>query len=535
MSSAKTTNIQVINRAEEEIRRYEDNDLLWLKHICNFHARPQQLMYMAQMDEHPFMSIVATQRSGKSRGIVAKLLKWCACNPSEDLRFFAPAVYQARKNLKDMEDLILQSPILLAYIEDRLGRRQLSATGFSFVNKSNAEAFGQDSNLDGVNATIIYPDEFDDMNYDIFKNRILPRGMGVNENGMPTRVIVSGTIQEARGNLYTIEQDASYFKTPKINIYHALKAGIIDRDMFNLLKENLTADEWVRIALCKFMGGRTFFPNNKLRQMQLRGGEFGLHVVEPEPGRVYAGEGELSFGLDMGAQGQKAHASKYSLTVEARVGEYKHWVYCREWPATVDPKIIKRDVVDLWGYFRPKGGLGDAFDSNLMAEINDMLYAEGLVSYSRHREGTEENKPANWDKWPLQPIRFTGYTEHWMYKTLRDDIYQGRFFTPATAAEEDERFDPSKARDFVNPAQGAKALVKFIIQCKNIRAERAPSGQYLLFEMIKPKLGDDNVASCAMANAYLETGKGSTGGPIEHVSSGEQLTTLSSRAGVFNT
>ena len=62
MTRAQTPNIEVRSRAEEEIQRYP-SDLLWLKHLCNLTLRPQQLMYMAQMDEHPFMSTVAMQRT----------------------------------------------------------------------------------------------------------------------------------------------------------------------------------------------------------------------------------------------------------------------------------------------------------------------------------------------------------------------------------------------------------------------------------------------------------------------------------------
>ena len=524
MTQAHNPDIQIRNRAEEEIQRYSSSDLLWLKHVCNFTARPQQLMYMAQMDENPFISIVAMQRTGKSRGVDAKVLKWCACNPKEDLRFFAPAVYQARKNLKDTIDLILQSPILLSYIETRLGRKMLSTTHFAFVNGSNGEAFGQDSNLDGVNATIEHCDEFDDMNIEVFKNRILPRAIATNENGMPTRIILSGTIQEEQGNLYAISQDQKFFKPPMFTIYHALEAGLIKRPDFELLKEQLTPDEWIRIALCMYKGGRQFFSRKALRKMQLKGMDMLLRVVEPEIGRQYETEGEVACGLDMGAQGTQATSSKYSIVFTERVGLWKRYLYGREWAPTTDPKIIKRDVVELWSFFRPKGGFGDAFDSNLIADINDMLYAEGLTSYSRQREGTEENTQSNWDKWPFQPIRFTGYQKHWMFKTLRDDISEGRYFTPLIEAEQDDRWDPAKAKGFVDPAAGDKALIKFIVQCKNMRAERAPSGQYYIYSMIKPRLGDDNVDSAAMANAFLETGKGYSCGPIEHVSSGEKLT-----------
>ncbi len=527
MTQAHVQHIEVRNRAEEEIRKYPD-DLRWLKHICNFTARPQQLMYMAQMDEHPFMSTVAMQRTGKSVAIQAKTVKWAATNRKEDIRYFAPAVSQSRKNLKESIDLILRSPVLLAYIETRLGRRQISATGYTFMNGSNGEAFGQDSNLDGVNATVEHIDEADDMDWEIVKNRIFPRGIAANENEMPTRYIITGTIQEERGNLYTLSQDPMFFKPPMFTIYHALETGLIKKLDFDLLKEQLTPDEWLRIALCMYKGGRQFFQQKALRRMQVKGAEMLCKVVEPDLGKEWAGHpdrGDVAFGLDMGAQGQQATSSKYSLTVTERVGLWKRWVYGREWAPTTDPKIIKRDVVELWSYFRPRGGFGDAFDSNLIADINDMLYAEGLTNYNRKREGTEDNSQANWDKWPFQPIRFTGYQKHWMFKTLRDDQVEGRYFTPLPEVEMDDRWDPAKAKNFSDPATGEKALIKFLVQCKNMRAERAPSGQYYLYSMIKARLGDDCVDSAAMSNAFLETGKGNISGPIEFVSSGKSLET----------
>jgi len=526
MTKPIQSDITVRSRAEEEIMRYADSDLLWMKHVLNFTPRPQQLMYMAQMDAHPFLSLVATQRSGKSWAIQAKALKWAACKRGEDIRLFAPAVYQSRKNLQEMVDLILGSSILMSYVETRLGRRQLSATKFTLMNGSNGEAFGQESNLDGVNATVIWTDEFDDIDQEVFKNRILPRGAAINMNGMPTRVICSGTIQEEQGNLYSLSQDPQFFKPPMFTIYHAMQADMIDPGFFELLKEQLTPDEWLRIALCMYKGGRQFFQKNSLRLMQRRGAEMKCAVVLPSHGKEYQTDGTVSFGLDMGAQGQQTTSSKYSLTVTERVGLWKRWIYGREWAPTTDPKIIKRDIVELWNYYRPVGGFGDAFDSNLIADINDQLYDLGIVGYSRKKEGTEENCTANWDKWPLQPIRFTGYSKHWMFKTLRDDIFEQRYFTPMPDSTEDDRWDPAKARTFVDPAEGEKALIKFIVQCRNIRAERAPAGQHYLYTMIKPRLGDDNVDSAAMANAFLETGKGSMTGPIEHVSSGRALETI---------
>jgi len=477
-----------VTAAEKEIQRYKGNHLLWHKHVCNVDLRPSQLLWMEQMDNYPRTLTVAPPRVGKTFGVEQYCLEDTACNPWEDYRIFAPAEHQGAAALKYQIDSILASPILSGYIETRLGRKQLRTTGYTFQNGSNAEYYGQNSNLDGVNATILRGEEFDDIDMDIWKNRILPRGMAKNRNGQPTRIRLTGVIQ-GKENLYNIELDPNYRATEKIDIYDAQALDIIDEDYVNILRDTLTDDQWLRIALVKYVESRNFFWSTYIRRMQKKGQTYGIEPVIPSLGGQYESDGIVALSLDMGAQGETEISSKYSLQVVEKIGMMKRWLYAEEFEPTINPTQLVKRVVAIWDYFRPSGGYADAFDSNLVATINDELYAEGIISYNRQREHSE-NKSENWKHWTLRPIRFQGSTKHMMFKGLQNAIHQEMMVAPMVIRG-DERY---------------AMLEKTMRQLENIRSKKG-GASYLLYQMIKKSVGDDNVDALAMANAWLDEGK----------------------------
>lgn len=481
----------VSNAAEKEIHRYKDNNYLWAKHVCNIELRPIQLIWMDQMDRFPRTVLVAPPRVGKTFAVEIHGLKACAINPWEDYRIWAPNENQGRESLKYHIDIILKSAVLSAYLENRLGRKQIRTTGYTFLNGSNTKYFGQKSLYDGENATIIRGEEFDDINIEMWKDRILPRGMAVNRNGLPTRIRLTGVIQ-GRENLFLAEKDSNYETLKKIDIYDALAMGLIDERYVGILRDQFSDDMWLRIALVKYVESRNFFHSKHLRAIQKAGQKVNIEPVTPVPGGRYEADGRVGVGFDMGAQGSSATSSKYSIHFMEKIGMFKRWLYGEEFDPTMDPRRIRRRVVELWDYFRPVGGFADAFDSNLVAQINDDLYDEGLISYNRQREHSD-NKVENWKHWTLQPIRFQGSVKHQMFKGLQNAIHQHLLYTPMIV-EGDENYD---------------VLKKTINQLANIRSAKG-GVSYLLYEMIKKAIGDDNVDTLAMCNEYLDGGKDRT-------------------------
>lgn len=508
--------------AEEEIHKFKDNNVLWFKNICNIDLRVFQAIWMEQMDRHSHTSVVAAPRVGKTYGVEMHGLKTCAINPFEDYRIFAPAEHQAKRALKYQIDAILGSPVLSAYVERRLGRTQLKETGYTFQNQSNTEYFGQNANIDSVNATILRGEEFDDIDMDIWKERILTRGMAENKNGLPTRIRITGVIQ-GKENLYSIELDKSFEKLQKIDVYLGLTLGILDKKIIASLREQYTDDQWLRIALVEYAESRNFFWSKHLRAIQKLGQKVGALPVVPSFGGRYESHGTVAFGLDMGAQGGSATSSKYSLHVMERIGGMKRWLYGEEFEPTIDPKQLRQRIVAIWDYFRPDGGLADAFDSNLVAQINDDLYSEGLISYNRQREHAE-NKVENWKHWTLQPFRFQGSVKHTMFKGLQNAIHQRMMIFPMVMKGGTEQWeaDPKYA-----------VLEKTLRQLENIRAVKG-GASYLNYEMIKKSVGDDNVDTLALANAYLDEGHDNTI-IVEGYGSGEKMIGHNAGAGDFLT
>lgn len=477
--------------AEKEILKHKGNHALWHKHVCNVDMRVNQLLWMEQLDKFPRTITVAPPRTGKTFAVEMHGLEENACNPWEDYRLFAPTVHQSALALKYQIDGIIASPILQAYIETRMGRRQLGTTGYAFQNGSNTAIYGQTSKLDGVNATILRLEEFDDMDMELVKDRILPRGMAKNRNGLPTRIRITGVIQ-GRENLYSLETDPNYHSTDKIDIYDAQALDIIDADYVDILRERLTDDQWLRIALVKYVESRNFFWSTYIRRMQKKGQAYGAEIVIPSGGSCYESSGMVGCGLDMGGQGESSTSSKYSIHFVEKIGLMKRWLYAEEFEPTANPKEIIKRVVALWDFFRPVGGYADAFDSNLVADINDALYRDGIISYNREREHSE-NKSANWAHWTLRPLRFHGSAKHAMFKGLQNDIHQEMMIVPMVIRGDDRYV----------------VLDKTVRQLENIRSKKGGAA-YLLYEMIKQIVGDDNVDALAMANAYLDDGKDNT-------------------------
>ncbi len=507
--------IKVSPAAAKEIQRYKDSNVLWCKHVCNVDLMPHQAMWMDQMDRFTNTSTVAPPRVGKTYAVEFHGLKSNACNSYEDYRIFAPSEHQAGDSLQYHINGILSSPILSAFIETRLGRKQISTTGYTFQNQSNAARYGQNSNLDGVNATVIRGEEYDDLDMDTWNDRILPRGMAKNKNGLPTRIRITGVIQ-GKENLYNLESDDSFEVLPKIDIYDGIALGALDKDFVMSLRDSYTDDQWLRIALVKYVESRNFFWSKYLRAMQKAGDRMLLKPVTPEPGGRYESVGTVGVGLDMGAQGSSATASKYSLQFVESIGHYKRWLYGEEIDPTIDPALLRKRIVALWAFFRPAGGYGDALEANLIAQVNDDLYSDGLISYNRKREHAE-NKSENWKHWTLQPLRNQGPTKHLMFKGLQQGIHQGLFYTPLVIAGDPEH----------------ENLAKLVRQLENIRSVKG-GASYLSYEMIKSSVGDDNVDALAMADMYLDAGKDRTL-IIDGAGTGVQMAGLTAGRGVFNT
>jgi hypothetical protein len=500
--------LQITNIAEQEIKRYKD-PWLWAKHVCNIDLSPIQEILVDDLLKNPLTVNVQPPRLGKTFSAALACNYEMARHPWEDARFFAPARYQAYLSLREIRQAILQSPILTAYLAVENGKRQFRDHYLKYRNGSNAEIFGQYSNLDGVNASLIMVDETDDIDQDRLMNSILTRGARANRNGQPTRIRLTGVIQ-GRGNLLHFEQQPNFVTTTKWTMYHALEFGIIDETIFEFLRTSMSPDQWLRLALVMYAEGRTFFPPKLTRSAQLKAASQEYKIKKPRlghtPARSYPARGSLHFGLDCGAAGTTNTASFYSLTIVERIDDNVYFVWGKEWKPTENPKRVREDIVELWAYYQPNGGYGDAYGLTLIQDINADLYDEGLTHVDVNDQDATE---ANWKEWSLTPLRNNGPTKHRFYQSTKRIHAEHRAVIPDV---KDHRWEPTRMKTGPrDPTQGEDFIPILFSQLNNLRADRRPGYDVLTMEI--DTVGDDNADSYSMAVYHADV-HGQTG-PME--------------------
>jgi len=481
-NTMKKSHIKLANRAEKEIKKFVDNNYLWLKHICNFECRPPQVVWADEIEKNPYIVIMAPPRFGKTNLVELMCLKDTATHPWEEGRTWAPKEDQAKNSLKYQLSAIENSEVLSAYIAVRDGKRQKSTKHYEFWNGSNWKIFGQNSNFEGENATIIRAEEFDDMDWDIWTKRIIERGSAKNRNGLPTRIRITGTIQEGKGNMYRVVEDPEYYTATLFDVYDGLALGIYDEKLIEHAKKQTSPEDWLRIYLLKFTEAKNYLWEKWIRHAQKRSIEINYEGVPYEPGGRYDAQGRVVAGLDMGHSGESKTASYYSFQVWEIIGNTAVWLNGKRWPPTANTKQIKEEVIAWWDFYRIDYAYGDALKADMIADINDMLYAERLISVDR--SAFPENSPSNWKNWVFSPVWNTGQTKWNGAQILQSKLRNGEMIIPYFAKDDD--------------GDTAKAARSLVANFKNIKQGKS-NARYGILEPIKPEIGDDDFDASWMA------------------------------------
>jgi len=479
----KSQTIRIVNRAEEAIMRFSDNTVLWIKDKTGQEADPWQQIAIREIEEHPNTLICWPPRFGKTWSMEAVNLKELACNPGENLMIFAPKQEQANNALKEHLDWIESSDILRNFIAVRRGKRQLSETKYEFWNRSRAKTFGILGHFDSEEASIIRGEEWDDIDYDIWVNRVIARGGRKNRSGLPTRFRLSGTIQEGKGNMFRIFNDG-FHKVTRFDIYDGLSFGIYDENAIARAKAEMTDDEWLRIYLLIFTEAKNFIWESYLRECLKYALEIGWEGIEYRPGGEYNPRGIVYAGFDCGHSGQKKIHSVYRFDVIEILGDTVLWLNAKEWESTTDPTLIKRDILEWWRYYNISAAYGDALKANDIAMINDDLFDHGLIRTDRTKN--PENKPRDWDKWDFAPKWNSGKNKYLWGLITKGKIEAKKFVIPY--------FDRKDDREI---AQMARRLIRALLNVRIV----VNNTSYPTLEVIKPEIGDDPFDAINMAMA----------------------------------
>lgn len=475
---------------EREIMKFAGHHYLFHKNICGRELDPHQVQWMNEMDTKGNSHLlIGSRRIRKSYTIAAYLLEEAVTKRYSEINIHAPALEQSKRDLRYInDDMVLNSEILLAYIDKRLGEG-IGREHVEFLNHSKIQAKGQASSIDGLGATHQWLEEFDDMDWDTFMTRIYPTGSQIktdHDYGKREKSclrIITGTIKGV-GNIHKIEHPEvvngvsfRFNVLPKYNAHHGIAMGIIPKEDIDLARAVLmTPHQFARTYLVLYVESANFYSDKALRTC------IDYEYLPPEiiksPDYQYQAKGDVCVGIDAGGAGSSDESSNWAITFTEKIGNRIYWLYTQEWAGTENPGKIKKDMIELIGYFRPRGGFHDAFDTVFCYDLNLALHEKGITRIDVRRLENKQGKNG-WDEYYIRPIRFHGPAKHQMHERMQKYVYGGIFKHPA----------------IVDTDLSYAALDKLMRQFGNVKAERGNAG-YNKYSSLNVKLGLDSVDSC---------------------------------------
>lgn len=499
--------VQLQNVAEREVMRYAGDHALWHKHVHNVELDAVQILKSIEMDRHPNTIDNSCRRTGKTAIKELHLLKHNATVADQELGIVAPREAQSLVNLGYHLDAIRRSPILSAYITYKSGRLQLSDTYYQFHNKSKARGYGIMAQVDGGDLTAASLEEVDDMPRERLFSRFLlmmgaTRRLGASKEAKnDPQIRITGVFKGA-DTLGELIKSGKYHLLPTVDCYLGIELGILNEQFIFDMRDQLSPDEYIRQLLCQNVSARNLIWESKVRLAMSVGLKANIQIIEPMPGVEYKKRGLVSFGYDHSGHGENPHASKYGLVVAEQIGNFICFIFARSWPPGTDETIVKNDLKGYWRYFRPDGGIGDAYGIGMLTQLNDELYQDGLVSLDRRTIGDGQSTASQWIDWPFAPLRFEGMTKHSMATAVRSVFHSGNAALPY--------FDDFAPGSDAPAVADMRALTR---QLPNIRPE-ATKVSYSSYKMANHKLGDD-LFDAAMAAVWALVIRG--GAPVRTV------------------
>ena len=518
MAERTSAAVRVARRsvAEEHIMRYSGDHALWHKYVHGVELDPVQLLKMQEMDEHPNSIDFASRRGGKTAVKEMYNLEMNATNADQELGIVAPREAQSLVNLGYHLDSIRQSPMLENFIAYRSGRKQLADTYYQFSNNSLARAYGIMAQVDGGDMTMASLEEVDDMPKDRLYSRFLlmmgsaRRLHASKESKNNPQIRITGVFKGAdtltemldSGQYYAIgcmhgdvakneirrllaegylrkemlDIEGYQYPLPIMHVVNGIELGVIDGGFINLMRDQLSEDEFVRQLLCINVASRNLIWELWIQRARQIGLMARIDLVQPMPGMKYKKRGLVSMGYDHTGHGEQPESSRSAVVIDEQIGAHTCTIFARTWPPGTDEQIIKDDLKSYWSYFMPDIAIGDAYGIGMLTTLNDELFRDGLTDIDRRTIGDGESTASTWGEWAFKPIRFEGMVKHQMAQAVRSTFNNNQ----AAIAYVDDASEDDELNDM-------KLLIR---QLSNIKSEPT-KGSYSSYKMVKPKIGDD--------------------------------------------
>jgi len=496
--------------------RYSGDHALWHKYVHGVELDPVQLLKMQEMDEHPNSIDFASRRGGKTAVKEMYNLEMNATNADQELGIVAPREAQSLVNLGYHLDSIRQSPMLENFIAYRSGRKQLADTYYQFSNNSLARAYGIMAQVDGGDMTMASLEEVDDMPKDRLYSRFLlmmgsaRRLHASKESKNNPQIRITGVFKGAdtltemldSGQYYAIgcmhgdvakneirrllaegylrkemlDIEGYQYPLPIMHVVNGIELGVIDGGFINLMRDQLSEDEFVRQLLCINVASRNLIWELWIQRARQIGLMARIDLVQPMPGMKYKKRGLVSMGYDHTGHGEQPESSRSAVVIDEQIGAHTCTIFARTWPPGTDEQIIKDDLKSYWSYFMPDIAIGDAYGIGMLTTLNDELFRDGLTDIDRRTIGDGESTASTWGEWAFKPIRFEGMVKHQMAQAVRSTFNNNQ----AAIAYVDDASEDDELNDM-------KLLIR---QLSNIKSEPT-KGSYSSYKMVKPKIGDD--------------------------------------------
>lgn len=473
--------------AETEIFRYQDDHLLWHKHVHNVTLDPMQVLKCIEMDEHQKTTDNSCRRTGKTAVKEMHLMKDLACKGDQELGIVAPKEAQSLVNLNYHLEAIRRSDILSGYVDYRNGRKQMSDTSYRFANRSVARAYGIYSQVDGGDLTHASIEEVDDLDPERLNSRFLltmgsNRRMGASENAIKDPIIRITGVFKGASVLSDLIDSGMYHLLPTVDCYLGMELGIINSGFMKDMRGQLSEDEWIRQMLCLNTSSRNLIWEKHIRAAIALGAKINIDMALPEPYSKYKKRGVISFGYDAAGHGENPNASKHSLVVTEQEGNYVVVLFAKTWPAGTDDTVVKNDLIAFWRFFNPDYAIGDAFGVGMITQLNRDLFALKLTDIDIQAINEGDSTASSWGEWAFIPLRFEGMMKHSMASAARSVIHNRRCVIPYVEHLNSDGIDSSCA--------AVADMLMLIKQLGNIKAEHT-SKSYSSYVMVIKKLGDD--------------------------------------------
>ena len=472
----------------------------WHQNITGVELEAHQLRYYDTFETDANVMVKGSRRVGKSFPVASWLLREAVTKPFTEVNIFAPALEQSKRNLQYMEDFILRSKVLQAFLEKRAGGTSLGKERIRFRNGSVIQAKGQASSVDGLGSTHIWLEELDDMDWEALWTRIMPTGAMLKKGYDYGRIgrcqiIATGTIK-GQFNLYKFEypdpETPPRFRftvAPVFDCWYGVAAGMISEDYLESQRVYMTDEAFARTYLCLYTESSNFFPTRYVGRMMsahYSGNEMSLD--EPAATGRYRGfGGKVLFGIDMAGQGQQdGVSSNYSIVfVEMIRPDLYIVIHAEEFDPLINPMELRDRIKTLMRYYQPVKGTGDAYDANLIFQICKDAYDLKLhrADPRRYVHGPGEQ---GWDSWFCTPINMSGPRKHSMYMFAQRRVYE-RGIIHAPLRNIDAKLDDR-----------ARPILKMIDQMEGIISTPTQGG-YDKYGPSNKVLGDDLVDALTLA------------------------------------